>query len=46
MILQKIRMGVVASILINIPSPNIFQVLHFSARFHENCQATFGRREH
>ena len=34
------------NVMINISPSNIFQTMLLLARFHQNCQAAFGRCEH
>ena len=46
LILQNIWRRVVGNVLNNISHSNIFPVLLLPARFHQNRQAAFGRREH
>ena len=46
MILQNIWRKIVDNVLMNISPSNIFLRVRLTARFHQNCQATFGRCEH
>ena len=44
--LRNIRRKLVGNILVNISPSNIFFTILLPARFHQNCEASFGRREY